>query len=94
VVNGVTRAKLGYRLVGETSPDDLIKLSIDLVKQARDDLSPVRVATSTGSVHVRTLGRASFKRITKLMHEISQLTAITLFPTVILVALLTLVVLV
>lgn len=94
IVNGVTHAKLGYRVVGEVDPRELTAAALRTTKEAIANLSEARVAAATGTVRVRTLGETAFSNVTRLIHEISQLTALTLFPTVLLVALLTLLVLV
>jgi putative membrane protein len=85
IVNGVARARMGYRLVGDVQPDKLLGIAVEVVKEAIANMSPARVGAATGTVKVRTLGETSFREVTRLIHDISRITALTLFPTAVLV---------
>ena len=95
MVNGIVSAPLGYHLVGEVVPKDmLLKEIADVCRRAMVDLEPGEVGAVSGQIPVTTLGSKSLRRVMKLVYRNSKLTALTLFPMVVLLAALSIIFLV
>lgn len=95
MVNGIVSAPLGYHLVGEVVPKSvLLKEVADVCHQAMADLEPCQVCVVSGQIPVTTLGSKSLRRVMNLVYRNSKLTAVTLFPMVILLAVLSIIFLV
>lgn len=87
MVNGIVSAPLGYHLVGEVVPrENLLKEIADVCRKAVDDLEPCEVGAFSGQIPVTTLGSKSLRRVMSLVYQNSKLTAVTLFPMVVLLA--------
>jgi putative membrane protein len=95
MVNGIVSAPLGYHLVGEVVPRDILLQEIgDVCRRAIDDMEPCEVGVVSGQIPVTTLGSKSLRRVMNLVYRNSRLTALTLFPTVFLLAALSIIFLV
>jgi putative membrane protein len=95
MVNGIVSAPLGYHLVGEVVPRDLLLQEIaEVCRRAIDNMEPCEVAVVSGQIPVTTLGSKSLRRVMNLVYRNSRLTALTLFPTVMLLAVLSIIFLV
>jgi putative membrane protein len=95
MVNGIVSAPLGYHTVGEVVPRGaLLNEILATCRQAMADLEPGEVGAISGQIPVITLGAKSLKRVMALVYRIAKLTAVTLFPIVTALAVLSLVFLV
>jgi putative membrane protein len=95
MVNGIVSARLGYHLVGEVVPRDALLGHIRTVcKSAIENLEPCEVGVVSGQIPAITLGSKSLRRVMSLVYRNSKLTALTLFPMVVLLAALSLIFLV
>jgi len=95
MVNGIVSAPLGYHLVGEVVPRDVLLQEIaDVCRKAADDMEPCEVGAVSGQIPVTTLGSKSLRRVIALVYKNSKLTAVTIFPIVILLAALSIIFLV
>ena len=95
MVNGIVSAPLGYHTVGEAvSWDALLSEISTTCRQAIMDLEPSEVAAVSGQIAVTTLGPKALRRVMGLVYRSAKLTALTLFPTIVVVAILSLVFLV
>jgi len=83
MVNGVVPARLGYHMIGEVGSKTLLLHEVcALCREAIADLQPCEVGVINGQIPVTTLGSKSLKRVMNLVHRVSRLTALTLFPVV------------
>jgi putative membrane protein len=95
MVNGIVSARLGYHLVGEAVPrGDLLAYVTTACKNAIENLEPCEVGVASGQIPATTLGSKSLRRVMNLVYRNSKLTALTLFPTAIVLAALALIFLV
>jgi putative membrane protein len=95
MVNGVVSARLGYHLVGEAVPASaLLNYTTATCQEAMANLEPCEVAVVSGKMMVKALGTSSLRRVMSLVYRNSKLTASTLFPLVIVLAVLSLIFLV
>lgn len=95
MVNGIVSAPLGYHTVGEVVPRGaLLNEILATCRQAMADLEPGEVGAISGQIPVITLGAKSLRRVMALVYRIAKLTAVTLFPIVTALAVLSLVFLV
>ena len=86
MVNGIVPAPLGYRLVGDVIPWKILMNEVNAAcLDAVNDMEPCEVGVMFSQLTVRTLGSKSLKRVMRLVHRISELTALTLFPMIVLV---------
>lgn len=91
MVNGVVHAPLGYRMVGEVVPWDFIITQVQIAcKEAIRDLQESEVGVVYSQVPVTTLGPNSLRTVMKVVYRISKLTALTMFPAIVIVTLLAL----
>jgi putative membrane protein len=91
MVNGVVPARLGYHPVGEvTAWDPLLNQIESICKEALADLEEAEVNVVAGQIPVTTLGEKSLRRVMGIVYRTSKLTAITLFPMVVICAVLSL----
>ena len=91
MVNGVVSARLGYHPVGEVAPRGPLIEHVSMVcKEALADLEEGEVAAVTGQVPVTTLGQKSLRHVMGMVYRTSKLTALTLFPMVVIFTLLSL----
>ena len=95
MVNGVVSAPLGYHVVGEAVPTGaLLNYITATCQEAMANLEPCEVAVVSGKITVKALGTKSLRRVMSLVYRNSKLTASTLFPLVIALAVLSLIFLV
>jgi putative membrane protein len=95
MVNGIVSARLGYHLVGEVVPKSTLLHHITTAcKNAIENLEPCEVGVVAGQIPATTLGSKSLRRVMGLVYRNSKLTALTLFPMVVVLAALSLIFLV
>jgi predicted neutral ceramidase superfamily lipid hydrolase len=91
MVNGIVSARLGYHTVGEAVPRaHLLGEVTEACREALANLEPCEVGAVSGQILVTTLGSKSLRRVMGLVYRISKLTALTLFPIVVAITILTL----
>ncbi len=87
MVNGVVSARLGYHTIGEVVPKGVLLEEIAAAcQEALSSLERCEVGVVSGQVPVTTLGSKSLRRLMSFVHRISTLTAMALFPVVIVIA--------
>ena len=95
IVNGIVPARLGYYPIGAAVQIPMLLSEIKQACQsAMADLEPCEAGAVTQQIDVITLGSKSLKRVMNVIYKISKLTAVTLFPLIIVIAMLTLIFLV
>jgi putative membrane protein len=91
MVNGVVPARLGYHPVGEIAPwDPLLDQVARICNEALTNLEEAEVSVVAGQIPVTTLGQKSLRRVMGMIYRTSKLTAVTLFPMVVICAVLSL----
>jgi len=91
MVNGIVHARLGYHLVGEVVPrQQLLDEITATCREAMSDLEACEVGVVSGQVPVTTLGTKSLRRVMSLVYRISKFTALTLFPMVVAITIISL----
>jgi predicted neutral ceramidase superfamily lipid hydrolase len=91
MVNGIVSARLGYHTVGEMVPRaDLLVQVTETCREALANLETCEVGAVSGQILVTTLGSKSLRRVMGLVYRISKLTALTLFPIVVAITILSL----
>jgi putative membrane protein len=91
MVNGIVHARLGYHLVGEVVPRQQLLDEITVTcREAMSDLEACEVGVVSGQVPVTTLGTKSLRRVMSLVYRISKFTALTLFPMVVAITIISL----
>jgi putative membrane protein len=91
MVNGIVHARLGYHLVGEVVPrQQLLDEITATCREAMGDLEACEVGVVSGQVPVTTLGTKSLRRVMSLVYRISKFTALTLFPMVVAITIISL----
>ena len=84
MVNGVVSARLGYHPVGEVVPRlPLIQEVTNVCREALNNLEPGEVGVISGQIPVTTLGQKSLRRVMSTVYRTSKFTALTLFPMVV-----------
>lgn len=95
MVNGVVSAKLGYYPIGAATDPEVI---VDSVRRAADDakrnLTPVETSFDCCEMQVRTLGLSSLSQLTGFVLRTARLTFATLFPVVLVIAVMSFVLLI
>jgi len=87
MVNGVVPARMGYHPVGEvTAWDPLINQVGNVCKDAISNLEEAEVSAISGQIPVMTLGQKSLRHVMGTVYRTSKLTALTLFPMVLICA--------
>jgi predicted neutral ceramidase superfamily lipid hydrolase len=95
MVNGIVSARLGYYPVGAAVQRSILLREIkNACQSAMADLEPCEDGAVTQQIEVITLGSKSLKRVMNVIYKISTLTAVTLFPLIIAIAVITLIFLV
>ncbi len=95
MVNGIVSARLGYHLVGEVVPRaKLLGEVTEACRQALNDMESCEVGAVSGQIPVTTLGSKSLRRVMGVVSRISKVTALTLFPVVVAITVLSLIFLV
>jgi putative membrane protein len=83
MVNGVVHARLGYHPIGEVVVwEPLLKEVARLSKEALADLEECEVGVVSGQIPVMTLGQKSLRGVMSTVYKTSKITALTLFPIV------------
>jgi putative membrane protein len=91
MVNGIVSAPLGYYRVGEAVPTSRVLDEVtETCRQALADLEPCQVGIVSGQIPVTTLGSKSLRRVMGVVYRVSKLTALTIFPIVVAVTILSL----
>ena len=91
MVNGIVSARLGYHPIGEVvSREKVIEDVSAVCRDALTDLEEGEVSVISGQIPVTTLGQKSLRRVMGVVYRISKLTALTLFPMVVLITILSL----
>lgn len=91
MVNGIVSARLGYHTVGEAVPRaHLLGEVTEACREALANLETCEVGAVSGQILVTTLGSKSLRRVMGLVYRISKLTALTLFPIVVAITILSL----
>ena len=91
MVNGVVRARLGYHPVGEVGGESSLLSEITLLcKEALGSLEEAEVGAVAGQIPVLTLGQKSLRHVMGVVYRTSKLTALTLFPMVVICTVLSL----
>jgi putative membrane protein len=84
MVNGVVPARLGYHPLGEvTAWGPLIDQTTTACKEALSNLEEGEVSVATDQIPVTTLGQKSLRHVMSIVYRTSKLTALTLFPMVV-----------
>jgi len=87
MVNGVVPARMGYHPVGEvTAWDPLINQVGNVCRNAVSNLEEAEVSAISGQIPVMTLGQKSLRHVMGTVYRTSKLTALTLFPMVLICA--------
>jgi putative membrane protein len=91
MVNGVVSARLGYHPIGEVVPrgplvEEITRVCLDALNNLEDG----EVGVVSGQIPVTTLGQKSLRRVMSMVYRISKLTALTLFPMVVVITVLSL----
>ena len=83
MVNGVVHARLGYHPIGEVvSWEPLLGEVVRVCKEALADLEECEVGVVSGQIPVMTLGQKSLRGVMSTVYKTSKITALTLFPIV------------
>ena len=91
MVNGVVSARLGYHPIGEVvSRDRIIQEVTSACSEALNNMEEGEVSVISGQIPVTTLGQKSLRRVMSQVYRMSKLTALTLFPMVVLITILSL----
>jgi putative membrane protein len=91
MVNGIVSAPLGYHTVGEAVPwAPLLDQITVACREALADLETCEVGAVSGQIPVTTLGSKSLRRVMGVVYRVSKLTALTLFPIVLAITILSL----
>jgi len=91
MVNGIVSARLGYHTVGEVVPWSRVLSEVtEACREALANLETCEVGVVSGQVLVTTLGSKALRRVMGVVYRISKLTALTLFPIVVAITILSL----
>jgi len=91
MVNGVTPARMGYHPVGEiTAWEPIVNEVENVCKEALNNLEDGEVGVIAGQIPVTTLGQKSLRYVMGTVYRTSKLTALTLFPMVVILTVLSL----
>jgi len=89
MVNGVVSARMGYHPVGEVVPrPPLIDVITSVCREALANLEEGEVSVISGQIPVTTLGQKSLRRVMSTVYRTSKVTALTLFPMVLAITIL------
>jgi len=95
IVNGIVPARLGYYPIGAAVQIPTLLNEIkEACQSAAADLEPCEAGTVAQQIDVMTLGSKSLKRVMNVIYKTSKLIAFTLFPLIIIIAVITLIFLV
>jgi len=91
MVNGIASARLGYYPIGAAVPRTILLEDIKRAcSDALADLEVCEVGVLTTQMGVTTLGSKSLRRVMNVVYQISKLTAIAIFPIIVMIAVLSL----
>jgi putative membrane protein len=91
MVNGVVPARLGYHPLGEVAAwGPLVDRVASVCKEALNNLEEGEVSVAAGQIPVTTLGEESLRHVMGMVYRTSKLTALTLFPMVVICTVLSL----
>ena len=92
MVNGIVSARFGYNPIGAASDPEAIVQSVRKVAdEAKRNKEPVKTSLTCSEIQVRTLGLSSFSQLTSFLLRTARLTFATLFPVVLVIAIISLV---
>jgi len=92
MVNGLVSAKLGYYPIGAATDPEVILASVrKAAEEAKKSTEPVNASLACSEVQVRTLGPSSLSQLTSFVLRTARLTFATLFPVVLVIAIVSLV---
>jgi putative membrane protein len=95
MVNGIASSRFGYHPIGEaTDPEDIVVSVRMVADEARKNVEPVDASLSSSDVQVKTLGLSSLSQLMRFVLGTARLTFATLFPVVLVTAIVSLVFLV
>jgi putative membrane protein len=95
MVNGIASSRFGYHPIGEaTDPEGIVASVRAAADEARKNIEPVEASFSCSEVQVKTLGLSSFSQLMRFVLRTARLTFATLFPVVLVAAIVSLVFLV
>jgi putative membrane protein len=95
MVNGIASSRFGYHPIGEaTDPKDIVASVRTVADEARKNVEPVDASLSCSEVQVKTLGLSSLSQLMRFVLGTARLTFATLFPVVLVTAIVSLVFLV
>jgi putative membrane protein len=92
MVNGIISSRFGYYPIGAATDPEVILTSIRrAADEAKKNLEPVEASLTCSEVQVRTLGLSSLSQLTSFVLRTARLTFATLFPVVLVIAIISLV---
>jgi putative membrane protein len=92
MVNGITSSRFGYHPIGEaTDPRDIVTSVRTAAEEAKKTAEPVEASLSRSEIEVKTLGLSSFSQLMRFVLRTARLTFATLFPVVLVIAIVSLV---
>ena len=95
MVNGIVSARFGYYPIGAATDPEVIVASVrKAADEAKNNVEPVEASLTCSEVQVRTLGLSSFSQLMGFVLRTARLTFATLFPVVLVIAIISLVLLI
>ena len=92
MVNGIVSARFGYYPIGAATDPEVIVASVrKAADEAKNNVEPVEASLTCSEVQVRTLGLSSFSQLMGFVLRTARLTFATLFPVVLVIAIISLV---
>jgi putative membrane protein len=92
MVNGIVSARFGYHPIGAATDPEVIVGSVrTAADEARKNAEPVEASLDCSEVQVKTLGLSSFSQLMRFVLRTARLTFATLFPVVLVIAIVSLV---
>ena len=92
MVNGIASSRFGYHPIGEaTDPEDIVESVRTAAEEAKKSVEPVEASLICSEVQVKTLGLSSFSQLMRFVLRTARLTFATLFPVVLVIAVVSLV---
>jgi putative membrane protein len=92
MVNGIVSARFGYYPIGAGTDPEVIVASVrKAADEAKNNVEPVEASLTCSEVEVRTLGLSSFSELMGFVLRTARLTFATLFPVVLVIAIVSLV---
>ena len=92
MVNGIISSRFGYYPIGAATDPEVILASVrKAADEAKKNLEPVEASLTCSEVQVRTLGLSSLSQLTSFVLRTARLTFATLFPVLLVIAIISLV---